>query len=241
MQGVRTVGDEGHIRWPRPSGQNHVRTHRATTRNLRAAAAAAVVGLVAVAGLASAPNVAAAPIVAPAADVTTLDVVPPEPAPVPVIVVAPVEVQAPAPAEVVAQPQPVAQAAPAPARVAGSQVEAPADSNSDSGSAQLSDAHAVSNERSYSTSNLRIEIAATDSAHRTATIRDRSGAVIAGPFNVDGAPIVLDGLDAGDIDLLLEDATEASGTTMTRTPISLVAGRTHVARCDSATLDCTVS
>lgn len=202
-----------------------------------------MLGLATVIGLVAPAAVSAAPAVAPATDVTTLVVVPPEPAPAPIVIVTPVPAATLIEADVIEAPVAAAPAptpTPAPARVAGSQVEAPAQPEGSS-STGVADAHAVSNDRSYRTSSLRIEIAATDSAHRTATIRSSTGGVIAGPFNVDGQPIELDGLDAGDVDLVLEDATEDAGSTMSRTPISLRAGERHVARCDTVTLDCTVS
>ncbi len=212
-----------------------MRDGRNGNRSLLVTVATVVVGLATLAALATAAPASA---VAPAADIATLAVVPPEPAPAPVV--APTRLFD---AQVIVVSTPDAAPTPIP-DAANTAAAAPTNApGRTAGTVDIGEADTVERdaEEDPVTATLKISVPATDAADRTVTVRSTDGTVLAGPFRADGTPVVVEDLVAGDVDLYVEDLWHGGGSTLARTPTTLVGGRTHVARCDGRSLECTVS
>lgn len=211
-----------------------MRDRRSGTDNLRVAAATVVLGFSALTGLATAAPAAA---ITPAADLDTLDIVPPEPAPAPIA--APVRLIE---AHVTVAPTPNAAAA-SPHRVVPTDTaESTNAPGRPAGTVEIGEADTVERDDVATTVTLRIEVPAPAAATRTVTVRSADDTILAGPFPADGRAIEVHDLAAGDVDIYVEDRAtdDGGGSTLARTPATLTAGRTHVARCDGESLECTV-
>lgn len=90
-----------------------------------------------------------------------------------------------------------------------------------------------------SSATLHVEVATTDGATRTVSLRTAAGELAGGPVTVDGSTISFTDLAPGTYDLFVEEFADGGGTFLTRTPLDLGAGDERVARCDPDSLDCT--